>query len=101
MDAGIVSQNIAIFCASVGLITRPRAEMNREKLREKLVFKLRQKQTIARISSKELTRSVRIVVPQRYFHNSEIHGFSMILKKSIKKSYSNIDLFPVSAGLIK
>jgi len=25
MDAGIVSQNIAVFCASVGLLTRPRA----------------------------------------------------------------------------
>jgi SagB-type dehydrogenase family enzyme len=32
-DAGIVSQNIAIFCAAVGLKTRPRASMDQEKLR--------------------------------------------------------------------
>jgi len=32
-DAGIVSQNIAIFCAGIGLSTRPRAIMNQEKLR--------------------------------------------------------------------
>lgn len=32
-DAGIVSQNIAIFCAGVGLGTRPRAIMDQEKLR--------------------------------------------------------------------
>lgn len=32
-DAGIVSQNIALFCAGVGLSTRPRAIMDREKLR--------------------------------------------------------------------
>ena len=36
MDAGIVSQNISLFCASVGLKTRPRASMNKEKLRELL-----------------------------------------------------------------
>lgn len=35
-DAGIVSQNIAIFCASVDLGTRPRASMNQEKLKEVL-----------------------------------------------------------------
>ena len=33
-DAGIVSQNISIFCASVGLATRPRANMDQQKLRE-------------------------------------------------------------------
>jgi len=32
-DAGIVSQNIAVFCAGVGLSTRPRAIMDQEKLR--------------------------------------------------------------------
>ncbi|MDR1516809.1 MAG: SagB/ThcOx family dehydrogenase [Dysgonamonadaceae bacterium] len=34
MDAGIVSQNIAIFCASVGLSTRPRALMDKQKIKE-------------------------------------------------------------------
>jgi len=38
-DAGIVSQNISIFCASVGLVTRPRATMNQQKLREILKLK--------------------------------------------------------------
>lgn len=33
-DAGIVSQNISIFCAAVGLATRPRVSMDRDKLRE-------------------------------------------------------------------
>lgn len=33
IDAGIVSQNISIFCAAVGLGTRPRASMDREKVR--------------------------------------------------------------------
>jgi nitroreductase len=32
LDAGIVSQNIALFCAGTGLVTRPRAGMNKEKL---------------------------------------------------------------------
>lgn len=36
IDAGIVSQNINIFCAATGLTTRPRASMNQEKLREVL-----------------------------------------------------------------
>lgn len=36
MDAGIVSQNIAIFCASVDLITRPRGTMDTDKLRQVL-----------------------------------------------------------------
>lgn len=35
-DAGIVSQNISLFCASAGLSTRPRATMDQEKLREAL-----------------------------------------------------------------
>jgi SagB-type dehydrogenase family enzyme len=38
-DAGIVSQNISIFCASVGFATRPRASMDQEKLREILQLK--------------------------------------------------------------
>jgi SagB-type dehydrogenase family enzyme len=38
-DAGIVSQNISIFCASAGLATRPRYFMNRQKLRELLNLK--------------------------------------------------------------
>jgi len=38
-DAGIVSQNISIFCASVGLATRPRAVMDKQKLREILNLK--------------------------------------------------------------
>lgn len=39
MDAGIVSQNIAIFCAGTGMITRPRATMDFEKLRNVLHLK--------------------------------------------------------------
>ncbi|MBN2893458.1 MAG: SagB/ThcOx family dehydrogenase [Bacteroidales bacterium] len=31
-DAGIVSQNISVFCASVGLATRPRASMEIDKI---------------------------------------------------------------------
>jgi SagB-type dehydrogenase family enzyme len=42
MDAGIVSQNIAIFCASIGLKTRPRANMDLEKLRAILKLKATQ-----------------------------------------------------------
>jgi SagB-type dehydrogenase family enzyme len=38
-DAGIVSQNISVFCASVGLDTRVRAWMDKEKLREVLKLK--------------------------------------------------------------
>ena len=38
-DAGIVSQNISIFCASIGLNTRVRASMDQEKLREILQLK--------------------------------------------------------------
>jgi len=39
MDAGIVSQNINIFCAATGLTSRPRASMDQEKLREILELK--------------------------------------------------------------
>jgi SagB-type dehydrogenase family enzyme len=39
MDAGIVSQNISIFCAGTGLITRPRATMDQPKLKEILKLK--------------------------------------------------------------
>jgi SagB-type dehydrogenase family enzyme len=38
-DAGIVSQNIAVFCASVDLATRPRATMDDKKLRALLKLK--------------------------------------------------------------
>jgi nitroreductase len=36
MDGGIVSQNINIFCAAVGLSTVPRAYMDQEKIKEVL-----------------------------------------------------------------
>lgn len=39
MDAGTVSQNIALFCAGTGLATRPRGIMDKEKLREILELK--------------------------------------------------------------
>jgi hypothetical protein len=39
MDAGLVSQNISIFCAGIGLITRPRATMDQVKLKEILKLK--------------------------------------------------------------
>ena len=39
IDAGIVSQNISIFCASVGLATRPRITMDQKKLGELLKLK--------------------------------------------------------------
>ncbi len=38
-DAGIVSQNISLFCASVGLATRPRANMPVEIVRQLLNLK--------------------------------------------------------------
>ncbi len=38
-DAGIVSQNISLFCASVGLVSVPRATMEQQKLRELLKLK--------------------------------------------------------------
>lgn len=39
IDTGIVSQNIALFCTSAGLVTRPRVSMDVEKLREVLQLK--------------------------------------------------------------
>jgi nitroreductase len=36
LDAGIVSQNIALFCAGTGLATRPRATMDKAKIKELL-----------------------------------------------------------------
>jgi len=41
-DAGIVSQNISLFCAGVGFATRPRVSMDQEKL--KAVLKLKPSQ---------------------------------------------------------
>jgi nitroreductase len=38
-DAGIVSQNISVFCASVGFATRPRSSMDQQKLRALLKLK--------------------------------------------------------------
>jgi len=38
-DAGIVSQNISVFCAGVGFSTRPRATMDQQKLKEVLKLK--------------------------------------------------------------
>jgi SagB-type dehydrogenase family enzyme len=42
IDAGIVSQNINLFCAAVGLVTVPRTSMNLDELRE--VLNLRESQ---------------------------------------------------------
>jgi len=39
LDTGIVSQNISVFCAGVGLNTRPRSGMDRDKIRELLKLK--------------------------------------------------------------
>jgi SagB-type dehydrogenase family enzyme len=39
MDAGIVSQNIALFCAGTNLVTRPRATMEKNKIRTLLKLK--------------------------------------------------------------
>ena len=39
MDAGIVSQNISLFCSGVGLQTVPRATMDQEKLKSALKLK--------------------------------------------------------------
>lgn len=36
MDAGIVSQNVSLFCAGTGMVTRPRASMDTEGLKELL-----------------------------------------------------------------
>jgi hypothetical protein len=38
-DAGIVSENISVFCAGVGLSTRPRATMDQERLNKLLNLK--------------------------------------------------------------
>jgi hypothetical protein len=38
-DAGIVSENISVFCAGAGLATRPRATMDQDKLRKLLNLK--------------------------------------------------------------
>jgi SagB-type dehydrogenase family enzyme len=42
MDAGIVSQNIALFCSGTGLATHPRVTMDVQKLKE--VMKLKDSQ---------------------------------------------------------
>jgi len=39
IDAGIVSQNISLFCAATGLKTRPRASMDKEKIKKLLNLK--------------------------------------------------------------
>lgn len=44
VDAGIVSQNISIFCAGMGLGTKPRAQMNHAELKKAL--KLNDSQTL-------------------------------------------------------
>ncbi len=36
LDAGMVSQNISLFCAAAGLVTRPRASMDIERLKKLL-----------------------------------------------------------------
>lgn len=36
LDAGIVSENISLFCAGTGLATRPRASMDKAKIKELL-----------------------------------------------------------------
>jgi nitroreductase len=44
IDAGIVSQNISLFCAATGLKTRPRAAMDKERIRD--LLKLREAQHV-------------------------------------------------------
>jgi hypothetical protein len=44
LDAGIVSQNISLFCAATGLKTRPKASMDKARIRE--LLKLADTQTI-------------------------------------------------------
>lgn len=34
IDTGIVSQNIALFCAATGLVTRPRAAIDKDRIKE-------------------------------------------------------------------
>jgi nitroreductase len=36
IDTGIVSQNISLFCAATGIKTRPRASMDKEKIKNLL-----------------------------------------------------------------
>lgn len=43
VDAGIVSQNISLFCAGCGLVTVPRASMDQEKLKTALKLKENQR----------------------------------------------------------
>jgi nitroreductase len=44
LDAGIVSQNISLFCAATGLKTRPRASLDKAKVKE--LLKLTDAQTV-------------------------------------------------------
>jgi nitroreductase len=44
LDAGIVSQNISLFCAATGLKTRPKASMDKAKVKE--LLKLTEAQTV-------------------------------------------------------
>jgi len=39
IDTGIVSQNIALFCAATGLSTRPRAAINKDRIESFLKLK--------------------------------------------------------------
>jgi nitroreductase len=39
IDVGLVSQNIAVFCAGTGMATRPRASVDKEKVRAMLKLK--------------------------------------------------------------
>jgi nitroreductase len=42
IDAGIVAQNILLFCTSIDMVGRPRAFMNKESIKE--LLKLNEKQ---------------------------------------------------------
>jgi nitroreductase len=44
IDTGIVSQNISLFCAATGIKTRPRASMDKEKIKK--LLKLNDKQYV-------------------------------------------------------
>ena len=44
LDAGIVSQNISLFCAATGLKTRPKASMDKARIKE--LLKLTDAQTV-------------------------------------------------------
>jgi nitroreductase len=39
IDTGIVSQNIALFCAGTGMVTRPRASINQDRVKSLLKLK--------------------------------------------------------------